>query len=58
MDRLGGFWRVLAIIATAVPGNLQDAAYDTVARLRHRLFARPKDACPLLPAHLRGRFSA
>jgi hypothetical protein len=35
---------------------LGDAAYDLVARLRHRLFALPPDACPVTPPHLRARF--
>jgi predicted DCC family thiol-disulfide oxidoreductase YuxK len=56
--RLGGFWRALATIAGVVPTGLLDAAYDAVARVRHRLFAKPKDACPLLPPHLRARFLA
>jgi len=57
-QRLGGVWRVVAIAAQLVPTRLQDAAYDLVARIRHRLFARPKQACPILPAHLRDRFAA
>ena len=57
-QRLGGIWRALATIARVVPARLLDAAYDVVARLRHRLFAKPKDACPLLPPHLRARFLA
>ena len=57
-QRLGGIWRALATIAGIVPTRLLDAAYDAVARVRHRLFAKPKDACPLLPPHLRARFLA
>jgi predicted DCC family thiol-disulfide oxidoreductase YuxK len=56
--RLGGIWRVLATIADMVPAPALDAAYDFVARIRLRLFAKPKDACPLLPPHLRARFLA
>jgi predicted DCC family thiol-disulfide oxidoreductase YuxK len=58
MERLGGIWRGLAVILRVVPPRVQDAAYDTIARIRHRLFARPKEACPLLPPHLRARFLA
>ena len=32
------------------------AAYDGVARVRLRLFARPTTACPMVPPHLRDRF--
>jgi predicted DCC family thiol-disulfide oxidoreductase YuxK len=56
--RLGGYWRVLATVAAAVPRPLRDRAYEFVARIRFRLFARPKEACPMLPPDLRTRFSA
>jgi predicted DCC family thiol-disulfide oxidoreductase YuxK len=57
-QRLGGMWRVLAAVADAVPAPILDAAYDLLARARHRLFAKPKDACPMLPPQLRARFTA
>ena len=56
--RLGGYWRVLATVGGLVPRVLRDPAYDFVARIRYRLFARPKEACPMLPPDLRARFSA
>jgi predicted DCC family thiol-disulfide oxidoreductase YuxK len=56
LSRLGGLWSVLAWLAGVIPAPLGDAAYDVVARLRHRLFARPPEACPILPARLRSRF--
>ncbi|OAI53038.1 hypothetical protein AYO44_16345 [Planctomycetaceae bacterium SCGC AG-212-F19] len=56
MRRLGGLWRVIATVALIVPPGLMDAGYAGVARIRHRLFARPVEACPILPAGLRGRF--
>jgi len=55
---LGGLWRALALVLRAVPAPLRDLGYDAVARVRLRLFARPTEACPLLPPHLRARFDA
>jgi predicted DCC family thiol-disulfide oxidoreductase YuxK len=57
MTRLGGIWRLLALAMSALPAAVPDALYDGVARIRSRLFAKPKDACPILPPHLRERFS-
>jgi len=54
--RLGGLWRVLGILAGLIPVALADAAYAGVARIRHRLFQKPSDACPVLPPPLRGQF--
>ena len=56
--RLGGSWRIAAALLAAVPAGMRDAGYDAVARVRRRLFAAPKDACPILPPHLRARFQA
>jgi predicted DCC family thiol-disulfide oxidoreductase YuxK len=57
MSRLGGLWRILGFVASWIPRPLRDAAYDAFARIRYRLVARPKDACPILPPDLRARFS-
>lgn len=54
--QLGGLWRLLAVVAGWVPRAISNAGYDFVARIRHRLFARPDDACPLLTAELGDRF--
>jgi predicted DCC family thiol-disulfide oxidoreductase YuxK len=56
MARMGGLWRVGAWIARAFPARLRDAVYDAVARVRHRLFARPPEACPVVRRELRARF--
>ncbi len=56
LRRLGGGWRALAFLFGLVPRPLRDAAYDFVARIRLRLFARPDDACPVVPPPLRSRF--
>lgn len=56
MARLGGLWRVIAIVSRTLPAKLLDAMYDRIAAVRKRLFAPPADTCPMLPGHLRGRF--
>lgn len=54
--RLGGAWAWLAGAITLLPRALRDPLYDAFARIRHRLFARPDGACPIVPAELRARF--
>lgn len=56
LRRLGGVWRLLAGLLALLPGRLRDRLYDGVARIRHRLFTRPDDLCPLMPPALRARF--
>jgi predicted DCC family thiol-disulfide oxidoreductase YuxK len=55
-SRLGGLWRGLALLFRLVPESLLDSVYDAIARVRKRIFAEPKDACPILPPDLRARF--
>jgi predicted DCC family thiol-disulfide oxidoreductase YuxK len=55
-QQLGGLWRLISIVASWIPLAVLNAGYDFVARTRHRLFARPDDACPIVPVHLRDRF--
>jgi predicted DCC family thiol-disulfide oxidoreductase YuxK len=57
LRRLGGGWRALAAVLSLVPRALRDAGYDWLARNRARWFARPDEACPIVPAHLRARFA-
>ncbi len=56
LDRLGGLWRVVALVARVVPPVVRDMVYGGIARVRYRLFARPTEACPLVPQPLRARF--
>lgn len=56
LERLGGLWRVLALALRVIPRPLRDLGYDLVARVRHRLFDRPSEACPIVPQALRTRF--
>jgi predicted DCC family thiol-disulfide oxidoreductase YuxK len=56
LRRLGGLWRVLGEVLVCIPITLRDIGYDSIARIRYRLFSTPAQACPLVPAELRGRF--
>ena len=56
LGSLGGAWRGLARCLAIVPRPLRDGAYSLVARVRGRLFVRPKGTCPRLPAGLAERF--
>ncbi len=51
---VGGGWRLLGI-ARALPRPWRDAAYDFVARRRHRWFGRP-EVCSVPPPATRRRF--
>jgi predicted DCC family thiol-disulfide oxidoreductase YuxK len=55
-ERLGGIWRICASLIRLVPRPLRDVGYDVVAKLRRRLFKRPDDSCPVMPAALKARF--
>ncbi|MEC9398364.1 MAG: DCC1-like thiol-disulfide oxidoreductase family protein [Myxococcota bacterium] len=54
--RLGGVWRILATLAEGVPRQVRDTIYDLIAMVRHKLFEKPEEACPIAPPQIRGRF--
>jgi len=56
LERIGGPWRLTGRVLTLVPQGMRDLGYDGIARVRHRLFRRPTDACPVTPPELRARF--
>lgn len=56
LRRLGGLWSVVGALLRALPRRFRDGAYDLVARIRPRLFARPQAACPIASPELRARF--
>ena len=55
LDVLGGWWRIFARVARAVPGPLANWLYDLVARIRYKVFGR-FEACPLPRPEWRERF--
>jgi predicted DCC family thiol-disulfide oxidoreductase YuxK len=56
LRRLGGGWRILAVVLGVIPRPLRDAAYDFVARMRYRVFGKREDWCPVISPDLRTRF--
>ncbi len=55
LGRLGWFWRMLGAVMGIVPRAVGDWVYDWIARVRHRVFKKPTEACPLVPVEYRGR---
>lgn len=53
--RLGGFWSVLATVASVFPRGFRDAVYRWVAKNRYRWFGQ-KDSCRLPTPEERKRF--
>jgi predicted DCC family thiol-disulfide oxidoreductase YuxK len=56
LRRLGSPWGRLAAVVATVPIRIADRLYDGVARVRSRLFRRPREACPRVPPPWRDRF--
>jgi hypothetical protein len=56
LERLGGLWRALAIAASLVPCSCATRSTDAVAAVRKKVFAKPDDVCPIVPAYLARRF--
>ncbi len=47
LRQLGAPWRALGGLLALVPRPVRDLGYRIVARIRHRLFSRPRDVCPI-----------
>ena len=56
LERLGGWHRALGRTMRLIPRPVRDLGYRAVAAVRHKLFARPSDACPMVPPEQRARF--
>lgn len=55
---IGGPWGVAGMLLQIAPRFLRDLGYRLVARVRKRIFKKPRDVCPIVPSDLRGRFLA
>jgi predicted DCC family thiol-disulfide oxidoreductase YuxK len=56
MLSLGGLWKLLAYLFLCVPKKIRDFVYDFFAGIRRRIFAKPKEACPIVPQEMRKFF--
>jgi len=56
LQRVGGSWARAGDALAAMPPAIADCGYDAVARIRHRLFRRPPDDCPVASSEQRERF--
>jgi len=56
LDRLGGLWRLMAIVGRMVPTGIRDVGYRFIARVRHGLLPAPDSSCPIVAPELRARF--
>ena len=56
LRRFGRPWSWLAAAVALLPRPLADRLYNGVARVRRRLFRRPRESCPRVSPALRGRF--
>lgn len=56
LEQVGGGWWCLGRALALLPTALLDRGYDFVARVRYRLFARPREVCPMVPVELKSRF--
>jgi predicted DCC family thiol-disulfide oxidoreductase YuxK len=56
LERLGGVWRVVAVVGRIVPVGIRDVVYRFIAHARHGLLPVPESACPVVAPALRTRF--
>lgn len=56
LAKIGGGWGSLGYVMGFIPRVLRNLVYQAVARIRHLVFRRPPDLCPVVPLSLRDRF--
>jgi predicted DCC family thiol-disulfide oxidoreductase YuxK len=57
LRKLGGKWKLLAALLSLTPRSMRDFFYNRIASLRHKIFRRRDDTCPLAPPELSARFN-
>ena len=43
-------WRLASYFLRCIPTPILDYVYDFVAKIRHDIFKKPNDACPIVPS--------
>jgi predicted DCC family thiol-disulfide oxidoreductase YuxK len=56
LQRLGGLWRVVALLLWLIPRPVRDTGYRAVASVRKKIFGTTEQLCPVIPPDLRARF--
>ena len=57
LKQLGGLWWFLSWGLFIIPKPIRDLGYDFVAAIRHSIFKKPVEACPMMPPDLKRRFT-
>lgn len=53
---LGKGWKALSYLIRCIPLCITNACYDFIAKIRGKIFKKPKTVCPILPENLRKFF--
>ncbi len=57
LRKLGGKWKFLARLLSLIPTPVRDFFYNTIAKIRHKLFPQRDNSCPIIPPELTARFT-
>ena len=56
LERLGGFWSVLAKIVKVIPRSIRDMLYHLIAKIRYKLAGKTENQiCPVLPKNYQSK---
>ena len=56
LRRLGGKWKLVAVLLHIIPRPVRNFFYRLVARTRYHVFGSREEICPMMPPNLRTRF--
>jgi predicted DCC family thiol-disulfide oxidoreductase YuxK len=56
LHSLGKGWKVLSCLISYIPLCITNVCYDFIAKIRSKVFKKPKTLCPILPEDLRKFF--